>query len=413
VKNVEFYIDGAIAVIDGNYPFEQRLISPLRTAAKTSFTLRAKATDTGGNSTWTDEFTFNLVPDATPPKVTRTFPDDGAIVGASSLVSATFSEPLATGSIVPEAFTLMFAGADDVIGTADDALVPGGTLDYRTSLNSIFQQFPQALEPGHYYATVRAPISDLTGNAIAKPKTWQFWVLGQQDSDNDGIPDSIEAALGYDPNNPDSNGNGVLDGDEDLDGDGLKNRWELLWGYDPRKKDSDDNSVNDGAEDPDADGLTNLAEQQASTNPRNPDSDGDGWDDNGELLESTNPLDSASRPEVVIHAMAEVSFLNAAPLPLPVNVVGTVTSPPVSYLNALPLPLPADTKISLVSLPASYLNALPLPLPVDTTVSVASPVTSYLNSNPLPLGPDNFIASPVISYEKQPGVQSAQVSIPR
>lgn len=41
-----------------------------------------------------------------------------------------------------------------------------------------------------------------------------------QDTDNDGLTDSREAALAQDPQNPDTDGDGTLDGADDADGDG-------------------------------------------------------------------------------------------------------------------------------------------------------------------------------------------------
>lgn len=44
---------------------------------------------------------------------------------------------------------------------------------------------------------------------------------GARDSDNDGLSDRREQALGTDPNNPDTDGDGIRDGRDDSDGDGL------------------------------------------------------------------------------------------------------------------------------------------------------------------------------------------------
>lgn len=44
---------------------------------------------------------------------------------------------------------------------------------------------------------------------------------GARDSDNDGLSDRREQALGTDPNNPDTDGDGTPDGRDDSDGDGL------------------------------------------------------------------------------------------------------------------------------------------------------------------------------------------------
>lgn len=46
------------------------------------------------------------------------------------------------------------------------------------------------------------------------------------DSDHDGVNDADERAAGLDPHNPDTNGDGILDGDEDSDGDGIPNKNE-------------------------------------------------------------------------------------------------------------------------------------------------------------------------------------------
>ncbi|KGQ44813.1 hypothetical protein, partial [Gallibacterium anatis] len=46
------------------------------------------------------------------------------------------------------------------------------------------------------------------------------------DSDHDGVNDADERAAGLDPHNPDTNGDGILDGDEDSDGDGIPNKDE-------------------------------------------------------------------------------------------------------------------------------------------------------------------------------------------
>jgi hypothetical protein len=44
---------------------------------------------------------------------------------------------------------------------------------------------------------------------------------GASDSDNDGLSTSREEALGLDPRNPDSDGDGIRDGADDADGDGV------------------------------------------------------------------------------------------------------------------------------------------------------------------------------------------------
>lgn len=125
------------------------------------------------------------------------------------------------------------------------------------------------------------------------------------DSDNDGVPDDLEAVIRLpfspfvlDPNNPDSDGDGILDGDEDQEQDGLPDVYEFLIGTNPNLQDSDrpPNGFPDGAEDFDADGLTNLQEFQAGSNVYLPDTDGDLLSDYDEVQNGFDPTDSTSRP---------------------------------------------------------------------------------------------------------------------
>lgn len=54
------------------------------------------------------------------------------------------------------------------------------------------------------------------------------------DSDGDELPDWWEMENGFDPNDPDENHNGVLDGLDDTDGDGVNNVTEYRQGRNPR-----------------------------------------------------------------------------------------------------------------------------------------------------------------------------------
>lgn len=122
------------------------------------------------------------------------------------------------------------------------------------------------------------------------------------DSDGDGVLDFLEVYVGTDPNN------------SDTDHDGLSDSYEISDTHtDPTKFDTDANGVSDGDEDFDEDGLTNLEEFENETNPyiadadcdglsdgdevntygTDPlvaDTDGDGLDDGDEIILGTNPL---------------------------------------------------------------------------------------------------------------------------
>ena len=83
------------------------------------------------------------------------------------------------------------------------------------------------------------------------------------DSDDDRLPDVDEATAGTDPSNPDTDGDGMLDG------------WEVTHGLNPL--------VDDASADPDGDTLTNGEEHDLNTDPFSTDSDGDGLDDIDEV----------------------------------------------------------------------------------------------------------------------------------
>ncbi|MFX1252815.1 MAG: binary toxin-like calcium binding domain-containing protein, partial [Promethearchaeota archaeon] len=132
----------------------------------------------------------------------------------------------------------------------------------------------------------------------------------EPDEDNDGLPDSLEDIYGTnkslpdsdfdglndgdevfiyltDPLNNDTDSDGLLDGEEvntygtnatlpDTDGDTLPDGWEVAYLLDPL-------NGTDAGDDPDTDGLNNLEEYNQGTDPRNSDSDGDGVNDGDEV----------------------------------------------------------------------------------------------------------------------------------
>jgi len=161
--------------------------------------------------------------------------------------------------------------------------------------------------------TAQAVISEIAGaTQTAAFNQTAAAISGQQDSDGDGLTNQREAELGTDPTNPDTDGDGLWDGDEvlkqgtdpkntDTDADGLSDGDEILnRGTDARNPDSDGDQLKDGEEvrlgldpkkaDTDADGLSDSDEIQRGTTPTNPDSDGDGLKDGDEVILGTNPV---------------------------------------------------------------------------------------------------------------------------
>ncbi len=145
------------------------------------------------------------------------------------------------------------------------------------------------------------------------------------DSDGDGLEDGAEVATyGTDPANPDSDGDGLNDGDElaagtspldpDHDDDGMTDGWEVQYGLDPL--------VDDSTGDADADGLDNLEEFLHGTNPQNADTDSDGFTDAEEVAAGTNPNDPYSFP---------LGWLELAPDPSHFPYTDVVTPPAPDY----------------------------------------------------------------------------------
>ena len=163
----------------------------------------------------------------------------------------------------------------------------------------------------------------------------------------DGLTNDDEAILGTDPNNPDTDGDALQDGEEiafgtnpldpcdptigavgtaDCDGDNLDNDGEALAGTDNNNPDTDDDGFIDGDEvlngsdpldscspnvsavgvnDCDNDGLTNDEETFNGTDPANPDTDGDGINDGAEVNGGSNPTDSCDPNPASANATAD------------------------------------------------------------------------------------------------------------
>jgi TolB protein len=143
--------------------------------------------------------------------------------------------------------------------------------------------------------TAEAGVSMIAGaTQTAAFNQTQAAIIGQEDSDGDGLTNSEEVTLGTDPNNADS------DGDELLDGDEVRNL-----GTDPLNSDTDADGLSDGEEfirrstdprnpDSDGDGLGDGDEVQRATDPLNPDTDQDGLGDGAEINLGTDPLNPDS-----------------------------------------------------------------------------------------------------------------------
>jgi hypothetical protein len=97
-----------------------------------------------------------------------------------------------------------------------------------------------------------------TGNQLADGLTLGNGSSATEDPDEDGLTNQEEWALGTDPYEADTNGDGIVDGaaaasgesalEPDMDGDGVLNTVEIAQGTDPFNPDTDGDGVNDGAD---------------------------------------------------------------------------------------------------------------------------------------------------------------------
>ncbi len=100
------------------------------------------------------------------------------------------------------------------------------------------------------------------------------------DYDNDGLTNDEENTLGTDPNDPDSDDDGINDGQEVIDNTNPLDDCDSIGGTPLQTSDCDE------------DGLTNEEEYNIGTDPDDPDTDKDGINDGAEVIDGTDPLDA-------------------------------------------------------------------------------------------------------------------------
>src|SRR5215203_2686787 len=120
-----------------------------------------------------------------------------------------------------------------------------------------------------------APVEEPAAETTVDADETDTAVASETDLDADNYPDALELEVGLDPTNPDTDGDGVADGDEvnlygtdpftwDTDGDGLSDGEELfVAGTDPLVWDTNDDGISDGGVEAVADVDPLLAEDAA------------------------------------------------------------------------------------------------------------------------------------------------------
>ena len=119
VRIVELLVDGMVVSNDVSFPFDFSAVA-LGEGEATSISLRARATDTGGNSTITDPFVVELVPDTFAPTIESITPSDGTTLfeGRRS-VRVRFSEAIKDTAATTDVFSLTTLAGDPIPSTVE------------------------------------------------------------------------------------------------------------------------------------------------------------------------------------------------------------------------------------------------------------------------------------------------------
>ncbi|MBL9137029.1 MAG: Ig-like domain-containing protein, partial [Verrucomicrobiales bacterium] len=170
VARVEFFVDDVLVAIDGGFPYDASMVVPVSGV----FRVRARAIDTGGNSSWSRELSVKVAPDATSPKVRRVSPESSGRDVAE--IRAYVSEPLDPSTLRNTGFIVIAAGPDDRLGTADDVPVTGGVRSFDNDSRVAKLQFNAPLPLGAYRVVLTSLIQDLAGNPLLE-HSWDFQVV--------------------------------------------------------------------------------------------------------------------------------------------------------------------------------------------------------------------------------------------
>ena len=137
--------------------------------------MRAKVTDTGGNFTWSEEVTVKLLPDTAAPRVAYISPR--TVAAGINSVSVAFDEEIAPASLTASALKLFSAGADGVLGTADDVELLSGNRSLESTRTGVTLGFSANFPLGKYRIVIGRDFTDRRGNHLAADVISDFRIV--------------------------------------------------------------------------------------------------------------------------------------------------------------------------------------------------------------------------------------------
>ena len=127
-----------------------------------------------------------------PIDVEDVFPIPGSLTGALDTVTVYFDKPAEPATVNPATFTLLEAGPDQLLDTADDIAVTNGSITYTDSQLRADLSFEEPLISGRYRATVSG-VTDLFGNPMTEDVSFTFVNVGtasiRGQVQRDGVPE--------------------------------------------------------------------------------------------------------------------------------------------------------------------------------------------------------------------------------
>ena len=222
-----------------------------------------------------------------------TFADPNVLTSAGEPVVTTYNTAalLANPSLVQtdQFFGFTRAGDGNLVPIANEASGNPGQFNNAYAFN----HGKRANKTRDHYGFIGVKVSKvIRRNPKKTSKKERYKPIKFKDSDKDGLSDDDEKILRTDPKNPDTDGDGLTDGEEvnrygtdptkaDTDGDGLTDGEEInRYGTNPTKADTDGDGLSDGRE-----------VHETKTDPLNPDTDGGGVNDGQEVnQDNTDPL---------------------------------------------------------------------------------------------------------------------------